>query len=342
MRIVIRPADLDQDRDLLVKTLSLYLTPTSSLNRFNWLYRQNPHGLTRAWVAFDSDNGELVGSSAAFARRFMVKGTERAGWVLGDFCIADKYRSLGPALQLQRATLQSIQDMSAEGFCYDFPSRRLAATYHRLGIHPADQMVRLVKLLRVDRKMEQLCRSKTLAKAGALMGNMLLHLSGVNLRSGKDWDLGIHSGDCGEEFSALEKTLPGPDGIEVRRCAEYLNWRYRRHPLFHYDILTARKSGELKGYLIFNCPDEHVQIAEWRVGNDYNLLAALFGRLVQMLRKTRAITLNAYLLGSDSRLLHLKKLGFWPRESNPLMVYGPGCQGLLSCNWHLMYGDRDS
>ena len=342
MRIVVRPADLDQDRDLLVRTLSQYLTPTSSHARFEWLYRRNPHGPTRAWLAVDNDSGEVVGASAAFARRLMVKGTERPAWVLGDFCIADKYRSLGPALQLQKTTLQAVQDMNGAGFCYDFPSKRLTATYQRLGIKPVDQMVRLVKLLRVDRKMEQLCRSKTLAKAGALMGNMLVRLSGVNLRSGKDWDFGIHSGDCGEEFSTLEKTLPGADGIEVRRCAEYLNWRYLRHPLVQHQVLTARKAGELKGYLIFNCPDEHAHIAEWQVNDDYRLLAALVGHLVQLLRRTQTMTLNAYLLSADPRLRHLKKMGFWPRESCPLMVYGPGCRDCFSSTWMLMYGDRDS
>src|SRR5580658_7630313 len=106
MRIIIRPADLERDRDVLVRTLAQYLTPTSNQTRFDWLYHRNPHGPTRAWLAFDGDTGEVVGASAAFARRVVAEGIGKTGWVLGDFCIADKYRSLGPALQLQKATLQ--------------------------------------------------------------------------------------------------------------------------------------------------------------------------------------------------------------------------------------------
>ena len=45
MKITIQPADLERDRDVLISTLRDYLTPTSNERRFEWLYRQNPHGV---------------------------------------------------------------------------------------------------------------------------------------------------------------------------------------------------------------------------------------------------------------------------------------------------------
>jgi hypothetical protein len=369
MGITIRPANLEQDRDLMVATLSRYLTPTSNQDRFDWLYRQNPHGATRAWLAFDSDNGEVAGASAAFARRMIVNGDERAGWVLGDFCVAEKYRSLGPALQLQRATLQAVKEAGEAELCYDFPSRRLAAIYQRLGVSPAAHMVRLAKPVRLEQKFEQLFTAKSVAKPASLLGNAVLHVADNRLRDRKSWEIAVHQGDCGDEFTIFEKSIfanslahrngtrrNGSDvgiravevraveirAVEVQRSAKYLNWRYLRHPLVRHQILTARHAGELKGYLVFSCPDESAEIAEWRVGGDMRLLAALVGELAHILRKTGTMTLNAYLLDKDPRLPCLKKMGFWPRESNPMMVYCPSSPSIFSSEWRLMYGDRDS
>jgi hypothetical protein len=338
----------------MVATLSRYLTPTSNQDRFDWLYRQNPHGATRAWLAFDSDNGEVAGSSAAFARRMIVNGDERAGWVLGDFCVAEKYRSLGPALQLQRATLQAVQEAGEAGLCYDFPSRRLTAIYQRLGISPAAHMVRLAKQVRLEQKFEQLLKAKKLAKPASLLGNAVLHVADTRLRDRKSWEIGVHQGDCGDEFTIFENSIfqdsmtrSNGSGVEIRavevqRSAEYLNWRYLRHPLIRHQILTARHAGELQGYLVFSCSDESAEIAEWRVGGNMRLLAALVGELAHILRKTGTMNLNAYLLDKDPRLPCLKKMGFWPRESNPMMVYCPSSPSVLSSDWLLMYGDRDS
>src|SRR5258707_14285040 len=103
--ISIRPAALDADRKVLVETLARYLNPLSDERRFDWLYRENPHGQGRAWIACGPDNSTIVGMAAAFPRRIWIGGAENVGWVLGDFCVSDQNRSLGPALQLQRACL---------------------------------------------------------------------------------------------------------------------------------------------------------------------------------------------------------------------------------------------
>src|SRR5690349_12414253 len=120
MKIIVQPVDLQRDRDVLITTLREYLTPTSNERRFDWLYRQNPHGDPKVWLARDSESGEVVGTSAAFRRQALFNGSAKKGWVLGDFCIAEKYRSLGPALQLQRATLAAIAELPESDFCYDF------------------------------------------------------------------------------------------------------------------------------------------------------------------------------------------------------------------------------
>ena len=166
MAIVVQPADLDLDRGLLIGLLSRFLTPLSDGRRYDWLYRQGSFGPARAWIATDTVSGQAIGAAAAFPRRLVVDGKKITGCVLGDFCIHPGYRSLGPALVLQRACLQ--QDEAA-GFAlgYDFPSASMMAVYERLGLQPFDRMVRLAKPLLVDRKLASWVKSQSVARGVA-------------------------------------------------------------------------------------------------------------------------------------------------------------------------------
>src|SRR2546423_1802084 len=315
MKIVIRPADLKHDKELLIATLGRYLTPSSNEAGFRWLYDQNPHGPTRAWLALDSASGATVGASAAFSRKIVIDGSERMGWVLGDFCIADQYRSLGPALQLQRATLAAVNQLGEAECCYDFPSKQLTATYRRLGISPVGQMVRLARLLRLDRKLKEMMKFDEVAKPASWIANGVMRFKENRDRSGLQFE--IHNGKCGPEFTEFIESVPAKSGIQIRRSAENLNWRYLQHPFVRYQILTARKAGALQGYLVFGSTAEDAHIAEWFATND-ETVGALIGESARRLRKTGVMALNAWLLGKDPRLDLLKKLGFWPRESSPV------------------------
>lgn len=269
-----------------------------------------------------------------------MDGVEKSGWVLGDFCIAENYRSLGPALQLQKATLEQIKESKEADFCYDFPSRGLMAIYRRLGIRATGQMVRLAKPLRLERKLEQLSGSKTLARSAGWLGNALLEVSDASLVRNSRWDLVIHEGECGDEFTRLRASNPVSKGIEIKRSAEYLNWRYLQHPLVEYSILTARRESNLEGYIVFSCAGEDAHIAEWCVGSE-PVLQALINDLAHRLRKKRIMTLSAFLMDADPRLPQLMAVGFRHRESTDVVVFCQGNAQLSERPWLLMQGDRD-
>jgi hypothetical protein len=49
MRINVRPANLAEERALLITFLRNHLTPLSNEPRFDWLYRKNPAGAALVW-----------------------------------------------------------------------------------------------------------------------------------------------------------------------------------------------------------------------------------------------------------------------------------------------------
>lgn len=341
MKFVIQEADLRRDRGVLIATMQRYLTPLSNEDRFDWLYSQNPHGPTRAWLARDGETGEVVGTSAAFSRKAILDGIEKHGWVLGDFCMADKYRTLGPALQLQRATLKEVESDETSDFYYDFPSREMMAVYKRCSIAAATQMVRLAKPLRFHPKRKERSDLRLWSQLSSVAGNFLLRTLDTRFTRAKPWKIAPHEGSCGREFTALKGELSSSHGFAVQRSAEYLNWRYLRHPSTRYEIITARSANELHGYLIFSREGKTASIAEWCVKRN-RLLKVLIWELIRKLRKTEIMTLNAFLPKTDSRIPLFRSMGFWRRESSPVVVHWPRFPFEAPARLLLMHGDRDS
>jgi hypothetical protein len=346
VNVSIRPVDLNADRDLLIDALSRYLTPLSDARRFDWLYCHNPHGEAQAWMATDTDQDTIIGAAGAFPRRFYVNDDETYGWVLGDFCINATYRSLGPALQLQRACLTAVE-AGKMPFCFDFPSTRMMAVYKRLRIQQNASMLRLAKPLRIDHHVKQRVNSPIVARGVSVMGNLLLRLRDTRRTSAAAATISCHEGPCGEEFSALAREVGSRYGVCVQRSAAYLNWRYLAHPLHRYECLTARREGTLRAYAMFTHTGEEATLVEWFGIEEAAILGGLIEEMVSRLRQRGVNTVSAPLGMSHPWIGLLQQLGFRVREAAPVVIYGSPCprakaSTVEAMKWFLMQGDRES
>jgi len=344
MHIEVRPADLQQDRDLLTDLLSRHLHQEAGGPRFDWLYEKNPHGRAHAWLAI-ADADKPAGVAAAFPRRLRTGDGVEVGCVFGDFCITPQYRSLGLALQLQRACLDCIGSPSCS-LGYDFPSNRMMAIYKRMQIPEFGRVVRWAKLLRLDRVATRALGSARLGRRIAAPANRLLKWKDSLFPESAQWSVREHAAECGEEFSALASSVGARYGICVDRSAAYLNWRYRGHPLRRYEMLTARRKGALAGYVVFSHTGEDASIADLFGLDDTSLWTALVAEAVAVLRSRGVIALSVAMLVSDPRAGLFRKLSFRARESCPVVVCGRSSDG-RSFNgprapWLLMDGDRES
>jgi Acetyltransferase (GNAT) domain len=345
MKIIVRQAHLEADKNLIVDTLYRNLTPLSDSRRFHWLYRNNPYAPPRVWFAIDADKSAVVGMASAFPRRIYVEGREVLGWVLGDFCINDQYRSLGPALQLQRACLAEV-DSRTMAFCYDFPSSSMMAIYRRLGIQSCGRMVRLALPLRVDRKIGQFVKNAAVVRGLSVAGNLLMALSKPKPSDSRTLTVSPHSGNCGEEFSILARKMASRHGVCLQRSAEYLNWRYVSNPLYRYELLTARREGSLTAYAVFTHIGEDATLVDLFGDEAPSAISGLVSRVVDLLRERGVVTVSVPISESHPWLPLLQGLGFKPRETSPVVVYAPYFPSehslIEGITWFLMHGDRDS
>ena len=341
----IRPAELDVDRRLITDLLSRNLSPNAGGPRFDWLYLQNPHGCARAWVVIEENTGKGIGAAAAFPRKLCVDGSTCLGYVLGDFCIDQQYRSLGLALQLQRACVQHVDSTSC-ALSYDFPSDRMMAIYRRMQIAPWDQMVRWSKPLRVDRKLGELVKSVRLVRNLAVPINKFLEWKDQRFVANCEWSIAEHKGDCDEEFTELAHAVRSDYGICVERSAQYLNWRYLRHPAVRHELLTARRGKALMGYVVFSQTGEDAKIVDLFGVRDATMWTALVAEVVARLHARGAIIVSAPALATNPWAGLLRKWGFHQRERSPIVIYASEKMNRPSKDptfpWFLTDGDRES
>jgi hypothetical protein len=346
MAIAIRPGTLPSDRQPAVGLLARHLNPAYDAERFDWLHSRNPAGPGRFWLAVDSETGETIGTAAAFPRLWSVGGREERGWVLGDFCVSDSHRSLGPALKLQRTCLELAAE-SGTPFCYDFPSRQMMTVYRRLRIEPRGEMRRFARVLRVEGKLAERTGMRWLGRTVGRAVDWVLGLGSRFPLTIGDCAVDFHRGACGPEFSALAEAESAGYGVCLKRSADYLNWRYRDNPTARHEILTARRGGRLAGFAVFTHDASTATLVDLFGVREPAVLSALVRGAVAVARGRGCATLNVSLLDSHPWVAMFRRLGFRPREASPVVVNAAPESTVTRAlagqtDLFLMFGDRDS
>ncbi len=328
----------------MVDAVRRYLNPAADAHRFEWLYRGNPDGEARAWIAEDGTSGAPIGMAAAFPRRILLHGREDRAWILGDFCVADGHRTLGPALLLQRACLAGITGTGA-AIIYDLPGAGMMPVYRRLGIAPFGQMRRLTKLLRVDGRMRGVVPDMVRRPLGRA-GNSVLALLDARHGVARDLEVAVEAEPCGLDYCDLAARAAAGQTFCLRRSAAYLNWRYLRAPHRRYRRLAARRRGELSGYVVLDRDGEVGWIVDL-FADDAPSIRSLVAAAVARFRAEGAATVTVVVTDDHPWIDHIVRLGFRRREVTPVVVCDGDGRALSSDGvprdpWLLVQGDRES
>jgi GNAT superfamily N-acetyltransferase len=330
MKIAVREADLDGDAAELVAFLEGQLADHTGSARYDWLYRRNPFGAARAWIATD-EAGRIVGAAAAFPRPIVVDGAEVPGFNLGDFAIDPQYRALGPALRLQRALLDEVARAGA--LAYDHPSAGMLAVYRWLKVEPTGQVVRYAKPLAVRGLL------------GA-PGNTLLRLADSVGRPRSSATAAPLDGRFEGTTEALARRAVAACRVSALRSAAYLNWRYLDSPSGGHEVIAVAGNEACEGFAVVRRAGRHAVLRELVAEPGSDAGNALLSQVVDSLRKAGVETLSAPLLESSPLVPLLRRWGFHARESTPFVVVTDPASPLREIvtqgrYWMLTDGDRD-
>jgi len=327
----VRRADVRAERAELVSVLIREVEDWVDESRFDWLYLDNPVGEARCWVL--DDGGEIVGISTAFPRQFRAAGRDVKAWVLGDFCVSRRLRSLGPAMQLQRAAFDAVNEGEVDVW-YDFPNEPMLAVYRRMGTAPTRELVRMVYLLKADGLASRHLGDGVVAKALGFAGNVLLSTRSAFSRRDPSMTLSRSNNEldaAGEPGFMLE------DGVWLRRTSDYVNWRYRDFPGEPPSILTASGGGSI----VFCQVGDSIEIVDLFGVPDERTLKQLLLAVVDEARKRAASGLTFALSSDHPWIGFVRELGFRDRDTKPFVVFSGDSDLGRSMRWFLVGGDRD-
>jgi hypothetical protein len=316
--IFVRPVDLESDNQELLSILQTNLPDLPHARRFDWLYRGNPDGPAWSWFICEP-SGRAVGVASLFPRSMWVGDKREMCGQVGDFAVAASHRSLGPALLLQRATFSPVE-RGELAFCYDCPPHQAGmSTFRRLGMRPNCRIDRYALPMRVDVRVR-----KNMGVTSAIpvaLGNLLLRLGRRwrNKGGASSLEVGEHMGHFGEEFSQLDVSLQRANVIRGRRTSTVLNWRYREDPLQRYEVLTARRKGELTAFIVLKTTNQVVTIVDlFGTGlpeSAYSLLASVSERYERSHQ-----TLEAHLAAESELVGYFSNMGFRLRSEAARVV----------------------
>ena len=297
--------------------------------RYAWLYWNNPAGAAKVWKL--ESGGELIGIAAAFPRILCQDSGKTTGYVLGDFCVSSRHRALGPAVKLQKACLAEVG--TGNHPMYDFPSDRMFAVYKRLGHSEAFRFVRWARPLRSGRQVQAHLGKNALAGIVASALDFSIALS-LPRKSSPALKIAELDGAFGPEFTSLADDI---NANGTYRSADYLTWRYARHPQLKFGVLTASGDGNLLAYLVYVAETENFRIVDLFGHDTHGAFRALVTKVIGAAHGMGHSTVSFSIPESHGWGTWLQRLGFRPRESSPVVFLGgEGRQ------WLLLDGDRES
>jgi hypothetical protein len=265
---------------------------------------------------------------------------------LGDFAIDRSQRTLGPALRLLRATLAPVHD-GTYAFSYDFSSASMHAVYRRMHVDSLGRSERWMQPV----SMTQLARERLSNRILAAVVGTAADLVWQTARAIHGRAPGVHiellAGECSDEFDALDaRRAHGPAVIGVRDAA-YLNWHYRRNPVWAHEIVCARADGRLVGYAVVRrSSPSTVALADLRAEHP-QVARALLSGAARWAAAQGAALLDVEVLAHSPAAHMIRTLGFIRRESQvgPIVCRAPdsplAATLAAATNWWLTGGDRD-
>ncbi len=319
MTILVRPVRYEEESEELLSFLRSNLPGLPHECRFSWRYHANPDGPACSWLARETAKGRIIGVTSVFPRAMWIGHRVKMCSQVGDFVISKSHRSLGPAVLLQRATFDPV-DQDKFSLCYDCPPHPAGmSTFRRLGMQPSCAVHRYALPLRVDRHIDKLLGFPAPLPAAA--ANLLLRAHRRISFPAQPGDLDVceYVGRFGDEFTELDEALKNPNAIRCRRNAEQLNWRYREDPLQQFHVLTARRKGELIAFLVCTVSADAVFVVDIFGKEIFTAAIALIGRIVEQHEKSQH-TIEAFLSDGNALLGPILKAGFRHRSMGAQIV----------------------
>ncbi|MFN0197920.1 MAG: hypothetical protein ACKVT0_14335 [Planctomycetaceae bacterium] len=317
--------------------------PVAGSARQEWLYDS---GSARNWFLRNAA-GECIGSAGLMRRRMKVGGRQFAAGQTVDLNVDAGFRSVGPALSLQRHLAAQLGDY-ARGLLYGVPGPQAMGVLNRVGYRPVGVFERWAKPLRTYDKLKSHIAFPALGRAAAFAVDY-----GLALKS-RDFWLRLPSQYAVEKLSRFDERFDrlwekGSSQFPIvgERTSEYLQWRFGDNPDRQFDILAlvSAQSREILGYVVSHVINRKLTIADLFFVDIHSLDWTLTAFLKMVRRQPIDLVTMVY-LGSSALTDRLKAFGFYRRPFERQLLILPDSTELSADvfddqNWYFTKADSD-
>jgi hypothetical protein len=345
MSVSIRLASLAEEQETLIEILDRNL-PGRPNRQIQQMRYTNPLGPGWSWVANPAGSSAIVAMASVFPRSFWVNGKKVVSGQVVEFAVDSSYRSLGPAVLLQRATFEPV-NLGQVAFGYDCPpDDRGMSTFARLGMQSSCDVVRYALLLRSNEYLGKRLGRGAWAQPLVAAANLALRVRRSSASFSRSLEVCLYKEPFNDEFSHLDQLVSSRDRVRAGRAAGDLNWKYfgdpSPYPLLasvntsEYRILVARRDGELVAFAVLRIQADGIAWITDLFGHAiHETGGALLEAAIDQCRRENVSRLDALCsVGCDLELL-LKGAGFRSREC----VYRVVPYELLTQNSRLLISD---
>jgi N-acetylglutamate synthase-like GNAT family acetyltransferase len=294
---------------------------SSDSRRFS-CYFNNPLEPGSIWV-LRTQSGDVVGTTGLHTCRMVIDGhSHRAGHAV-NLAIDPKYRTAGPAIQLQRGLLESVRHSGQSLVCG--VTERAVAVLARAGYRQVGPLEKWTKVLRTAHKLQQYLKLPALAKcAGFGLDFALWGLSPeARLRRPPGWQVEFPE-QFDQRFDRLWDRAQSQFPIATERSSKFLNWRFRDCCDDQFRTLCLSDANhELAGYVVYCRQGTTVRFLDLLCARpeDLEILVVEALRHVRSLRPV-VYSVSVPYFGNGFLPSVLRRCGFRQRpEQNQLVVW---------------------
>ena len=287
-------------------------------------YMTSPYGVGTIW-AYRPEGRTIHGAIGLHAQKLSLGGKVHSVGQIGNLAVDMKYRSVGPAVRLQRALLASL-DGSDRTLIFGITSKAVHVL-KRAGCKPVGTAQRWVKILRSETQLKKRLRPPLFAKTAAPLVDIGLRMMSREMFPRRSAGVTVGMGLAFDSrFDRLWERVAAKFPIATQRTAEYLTWRFCGGSDSPYQVLwIADANKELLGYIVYEVRNRDVvEVADVL----FDGTPALDRLLIEFLRHIRASedrisAVSISWFGSTLLADRLKRFGFHSRpEDLQTFVYG--------------------
>ena len=320
--------------------------PGASATRYSWLYNAGP----ASGLMLHAPDGQVVGATGLMRRTFQCFGDMLDAGQAIDLNVDRDHRSIGPALMLGRAVVDSVTRGELR-LVYGFPNRQSEGVLRRIGYRTIGDLGRWVRPLSCRAVLRRRGWCSFLSCIVSSITDPFLWLTSPERSCGTPSDLRVDLADgFDSRFDQLWEKVASKSPILGERTADYLRWRFARHGEIRYRVLCLSNSaGELLAYLVYSCRDYTAYVADFLFAQPEHF-DCLMAEFLRMMRHQGVEAVVVVYLGKREVCETLGKFGFWQRPGHwKAMVYAEPqtTNGLLDRlldaeNWYFTRADIDT